>query len=180
MSDSTKTVLATVGVKVINVGHAHHLGHASAAFYNSGFEDAAAVIVDGAGTRIELPLGDQGDVNPGFETESIFNCNYDEGIKAVFTSFGGNPDTRRVVDENFEMDHTITLVKAYEAVSEYLRAIKSDKNFIQTYEPLGNLFLKQGNKEDALTIFRSLLTIEPDYPQRDKIEKIIKQLESST
>jgi len=107
-------------VKVINVGHAHHLGHASTAFYNSGFEDAAAVIVDGAGTRIELPLGDQGDVNPGFETESIFNCNYDEGIKAVFTSFGGNPDTRRVVDENFEMDHTITLVKAYEAVSEYL------------------------------------------------------------
>ena len=32
-------------VKVINVGHAHHLGHAASAFYNSGFKDAAAVIL---------------------------------------------------------------------------------------------------------------------------------------
>ena len=67
-----------------------------------------------------------------------------------------------------------------EAITEYLRTIKSDKNFIQTYEPLGNLFLKQGKKEDALIIFRSLLTIDPEYPERKKIENVIKQLEAST
>jgi carbamoyltransferase len=107
-------------VQVINIGHAHHVGHAAAAFYNSGFEDAAAVIVDGSGTRQEIKVNEQGQTNPGFETETIFNCDYEEGIKPVFQSFGGNPDTQRVVGENLEMDNAITLVKAYEAVSEYL------------------------------------------------------------
>lgn len=107
-------------VKVINIGHAHHVGHAAVAFYNSGFDAAAAVIVDGSGTRQEVQVDEQGNKNPGFETETIFSCDYEDGIKAVFQSFGGNPDTQRVVGDNIEMDSAITLVKAYEAVSEYL------------------------------------------------------------
>ena len=59
-----------------------------------------------------------------------------------------------------------------------LLKIKSDKNFVQAYEPLGNLFLKQGKNEDALTIFKSLLIIDPQYSERDKIEKLIQQLET--
>jgi len=107
-------------VQVINLGHIHHIGHAAAAFYNSGFEDAAAVIVDGSGTRHEIQINEEGQKNPGFETETIFNCDYEEGIKPVFQAFGGNPDTQRIVAENIEMDNAITLVKGYEAVSEYL------------------------------------------------------------
>ena len=107
-------------VKVINLGHLHHMGHAASAFYNSGFDDAAAVIVDGSGTRQEIQVNERGDKNPGFETETIFNCDYEEGIKPVFQSLGGNADTQRLVGPNIEMDSAITLVKAYEAVSEYL------------------------------------------------------------
>ena len=107
-------------VQVVNVGHIHHVGHAAAAFYNSGFEDAAAVIVDGSGTRHEVQVNEEGQKNPGFETETIFNCDYEEGIKPVFQAFGGNHDTQRAVGENIEMDNAITLVKGYEAVSEYL------------------------------------------------------------
>jgi carbamoyltransferase len=107
-------------VKIVNVGHAHHLGHAAAAFYNSGFEDAVAVIIDGSGTRKEIQVNEEGQKNPGFETETIFNCDYEDGIKPVFQSLGGNEDTKRVVGPNIEMDSAITLVKAYEAVSEYL------------------------------------------------------------
>ena len=107
-------------VKVINLGHLHHMGHAASAFYNSGFEDAAAVIIDGSGTRQEIQVNERGDKNPGFETETIFNCDYEDGIKPVFQSLGGNADTQRVVGSNLEMDSAITLVKAYEAVSEYL------------------------------------------------------------
>mgnify|MGYP003636723762 CR=1 FL=1 len=107
-------------VKVINVGHAHHLGHAASAFYNSGFKDAAAVIVDGSGTRQDIKANEKGDTNPGFETESIFSCDYEEGIKPVFQSFGGNSDTQQLKGESIEMDSAITLVKAYEAVSDYL------------------------------------------------------------
>ena len=106
-------------LKIVNVGGSHHLGHAAGAFYNSGFEDAVAVIVDGAGTKRELKVDDNF-TNPGFETETIFDCDYEEGFKTLYTSYGGNYDTRRVVGVEGEMDSAVTLVKAYEAVSEYL------------------------------------------------------------
>ena len=106
-------------VKIYNVGHAHHLGHAAGAFYNSGFDKAAAVIVDGSGTRHTVTLpGEQ--KSSGFETESIFNCDYEEGLNLVFQSLGGNSDTARALNEDVGMDDAITLVKAYEAVSDYL------------------------------------------------------------
>ena len=106
-------------LQTINVGGAHHLGHAAGAFYNSGFEQAAAVIVDGSGSQREVEVNENFK-NLGFETESIFNCDYEEGIKPVFASYGGNYDTQRVVSEDIEMDSAITIVKAYEAVSHYL------------------------------------------------------------
>ena len=130
-------------VKVINVGHAHHIGHAAAAFYNSGFEDAAAVIVDGSGTRQEIQVDEQGNKNPGFETETIFNCDYEDGIKTVFHSFGGNADTQRLVGPNIEMDSAITLVKAYEAVSEYLGF-----GFIEAGKTMG--LAPYGKQEDSI------------------------------
>jgi carbamoyltransferase len=107
-------------VKVYNLGHLHHLGHASAAFYNSGFDEAVALIVDGSGSRQEIQINERGDKNPGFETETIFNCDYEEGIKAVFQSFGGNYDTIQATSEKVDMDSSITTVKAYEAVSDFL------------------------------------------------------------
>jgi carbamoyltransferase len=39
-------------VKISKIGHEHHLGHAACAFYRSGFDEAAAVIVDGAGSCV--------------------------------------------------------------------------------------------------------------------------------
>ena len=107
-------------LKVINAGNAHHIGHAAGAFYNSGFEQAVAVVVDGSGSRRELQLNENF-TNLGFETESLWNCDYDiNGIANLYTSYGGNYDTLRVTDTNLDMDSAITLVKAYEAVSEYL------------------------------------------------------------
>jgi carbamoyltransferase len=106
-------------VKIYNLGQAHHLGHAASAFYNSGFDEAAAVVVDGAGSLQAITV-DETFSNPGFETESIFECSYDKDIKPIFQTYGGNPDTQRIINDNIEMDSAITIVKAYEAVSEYL------------------------------------------------------------
>ena len=86
-------------LKVINFGGAHHVGHAAGAFYNSGFDEAAAVIIDGSGSRREIEVTSDFK-NPGFETESIFTCDYKEGLKAVYTSYGGNYDTQNVESEN--------------------------------------------------------------------------------
>ena len=107
-------------VQVINMGGQHHIGHAAASFYNSGFEDAVAVIVDGSGTQVTIPLDDQGRKNPGFETESIYNCSYPAKFDQVFKSFGGNYDTMPIYAKEIQMDSAITITKAYEAVSHYL------------------------------------------------------------
>ena len=106
-------------LQVINVGGAHHIGHAACAFYNSGFDQAAAVIVDGSGSRRNVNVNGEFK-NSGFETETIFNCDYEDGIKSVFNSYGGNYDTQRIFNEDLSMDSSITIVKSYEAVSDYL------------------------------------------------------------
>jgi len=110
-------------VQVVNLGHQHHLGHAAVAFYNSGFETAAAVIVDGAGSVRQARLGDSDDspVIEGYETESVYDCSYPANFAEVWKSFGGNPDrTKRYTDGKVEFDNSVTITKAYEAVSEYL------------------------------------------------------------
>jgi carbamoyltransferase len=113
-------------MRTINVGSQHHLGHAACAFYNSGFETAAAVIVDGAGSFHEYDLGSGEDGENkekvgGFEVESIFKCGYPDKIEVVYRSYGGNPDTiKDLKDANVSMDTGISITKAYEAVSHYL------------------------------------------------------------
>ena len=129
-------------LKVINFGGAHHVGHAAGAFYNSGFDEAAAVIIDGSGSRREIEVTSDFK-NPGFETESIFTCDYEEGLKAVYTSYGGNYDTQNVESENIRMDNAITIVKAYEAVSEYLGF-----GFIEAGKTMG--LAPYGKKNDLL------------------------------
>ena len=110
-------------VQVVNLGHQHHLGHAAMAFYNSGFETAAAVIVDGAGSFQQMQLGESENspVIGGYETESIYDCSYPANFNDVWKSYGGNSgQTQRYVDNKVEMDDSVTITKAYEAVSEYL------------------------------------------------------------
>jgi len=112
-------------VQVVNLGHQHHLGHAAVAFYNSGFETAAAVIVDGAGSVKQMKLGAEEDPNApvtaGFETESIYKCEYPSTFEEIYKSFGGNTgQTIRYEDNKVHYDDSVTITKAYEAVSEYL------------------------------------------------------------
>ena len=104
-------------VKVTAVWGEHHYGHAFAAFYGSGFESAAAVIVDGAGSRQSIQVTEEYNIE-AFETESIFKC---EGLEVepVFKRHASN-DAPHLVSPQGEIDSAVTTVKAYEAVSEYL------------------------------------------------------------
>ena len=150
------------GVKVGYIGNAHHLGHAANAFYNSGFKEAVAVIVDGAGSKQDIKVQEDF-VNSGFETETIFNCNYEEeGIKQVYQSLGGNYETQRILSKSHFMDSAITIVKAYEAVTHYLGFGFIDAGKTMGLAPYGKksdkippLFIKgRGNKNVFL----------PSYP----------------
>jgi carbamoyltransferase len=128
-------------MQVLNLGDSHHLGHAAGAFFNSGFNDAAAVIVDGSGSIKTVKFGEE-KTSSGFETETIFDCSY-EGINPVYSSFGGNADTNKVSNEEIDMDSSVTIVKAYEAVSDYLGF-----GFIEAGKTMG--LAPYGKKDDSL------------------------------
>ena len=102
-------------VKITKCPEDHHLSHAAATFYGSGFDTAAALIVDGCGSLHSL---EEGQIR-AFETESIYKCSFPGEFEPVFKRYGGN-DLPRVIDYEREIDSGVTLVKAYEAVTQYL------------------------------------------------------------
>tara|TARA_B100001094_G_scaffold133421_1_gene129282 strand:- start:1144 stop:2988 length:1845 start_codon:yes stop_codon:yes gene_type:complete len=112
-------------VKVMVMGHQHHLGHAATSFYGSGFDTAAAIIVDGSGSRQKVEVGpdvkdQQKPSIEAFETESIIQCEWPGEFTPVFKRYGDNACPQLIVESDKELDSAVTTVKAYEAVSEYL------------------------------------------------------------
>ncbi|MBR19760.1 MAG: hypothetical protein CMA64_06395 [Euryarchaeota archaeon] len=120
--------------QVIDMSTVHHKLHAACAFYRSGFEDAVALVVDGAGTFIPMNI-DTGlfkQETMTWECESIFSCSYPDDLKTLYKHQGGNgpyPGTRlptisseREGEEGYHeliLDDSAGIVKAYEAVTQY-------------------------------------------------------------
>ena len=117
--------------QVIDLSHMHHKLHAACAFYRSGFDEAAALIVDGAGTFIPLTINDE--TVTGWETESIFDCAYPTWFKteykhigvrgpqagAFITDFSGkNYDEIDTTHEALITDRA-GITKVYEAITRY-------------------------------------------------------------
>lgn len=116
--------------QVIDLSHMHHKLHAACAFYRSGFDNAVALVVDGAGTFIPMNFGNSQEMT--WELESIFSCRYPVNFKTLYKHQGGRgpwqgfliPD---MSSEQFGEDGTHQLViddtagitKAYEAVTQY-------------------------------------------------------------
>lgn len=107
-------------VKIAHVGNEHHIGHAAAAFYNSGFEKAVAVIVDGCGSYHKVAMDEEGNnVAEGYEAESVFVCEYPAKFELAFRAFGSNQGPR-IEAGNMVFDSAVSITKAYEGVSHYL------------------------------------------------------------
>ena len=117
--------------QVIDLSHIHHKLHAACAFYRSGFSEAAALIVDGAGTFI--PLNCEGAQMTGWETESIYDCTNPAWFKTIYKHIGTREVIRgiRIEDFNSELygeinqtheciiDDRAGITKVYEAVTRY-------------------------------------------------------------
>lgn len=105
-------------VKVTIMGHQHHLGHAAGAFYNSGFTTAVAIVVDGAGSYHQQNINERQQTG-GFETESIYKCSYPAELEPLYKRYsdGNSPYFKNAIQE---FDNSVTITKAYEAVSSYL------------------------------------------------------------
>ena len=97
----------------------HHLTHAATAFYNSGFDDAVAIVVDGAGSGHALP-----DLkNETWEVESIWVANYPADFKKIVANYGTNLiDSYSLTNDDClaEISDSHGIVKTYEAVTQYL------------------------------------------------------------
>lgn len=63
---------------VFNFTETHHLQHASLAFYNSGFDEAAVIIIDRNGSIF---------YNSARESETIFFATYPHNFKEIYKSF---------------------------------------------------------------------------------------------
>ena len=116
--------------QVIDMAMFHHKMHASLAFFRSGFEEAVAVIIDGAGTF--LPLEINGEPLTVWETESIYKCEYPTTIKTLHKTVGTRNMLGGAYVKNWDagswepgkqFDISVSdragIVKAYEAVTEY-------------------------------------------------------------
>lgn len=107
-------------VKIMHAGSEHHIGHAAAAFYNSGFDKAVAIIVDGCGSYHTVKLDEEGNnTAEGYEAESVFVCEYPAKFSLAYRSFGSNQGPR-IETNNMLFDSAVSITKAYEGVSHYL------------------------------------------------------------
>lgn len=115
--------------QVVDLGLIHHELHAACTFYNSGFEEAAVLIVDGAGTFV--PLGDSGEI--GWELETIFSAAYPAEFATKYKHIGVRgpnvtfekvqvPHSHRGRDQDLHdvlfTDHP-GITKCYEAMTNY-------------------------------------------------------------
>lgn len=95
---------------------AHHQLHASCGFYNSGFESAACVIADGAGSYLSI----EGITEVCYEFETIFQVSKPSEFKTIYKHVG----TKEAIglnepDPNMYITEYPGLTKMYEAVTEY-------------------------------------------------------------
>jgi carbamoyltransferase len=116
--------------QVIDLSHSHHKIHAACAFYRSGFDDAVAVVIDGAGTV--YPAQFSQDQIALWETETVFDCSYPANFKTLYKHLGCRDPIMSAYDENCSSEkynekgthaELITgnagITKVYEGVTEY-------------------------------------------------------------
>ena len=149
-------------------GH-HHKMHAACAFYNSGFETAACVVADGAGSfRSNFkPETKNGGEFTAFEFESIFKADYVNN-NDIFENVYKHLGTDACVGlREFKPNHFLSeypgITKAYESVTEYCGFTYIDAGKVMGLSPYGkpNDDIPDFFSDDGW-VNRSLVT--PNYP----------------
>lgn len=165
--------------QVIDLSYIHHKLHAACAFYRSGFEDAVSVIVDGAGTFIDMAINDHPETV--WELESIFDCEYPVSFKTLYKHLGGrgpfggshieDMDASREGDDGtYELilDDSAGITKAYEAVTQYCGWSPIEAGKTMGLFPYGNptdripSIYTDGGGGDWITADRNIII--PTYP----------------
>jgi len=163
--------------QVVDLSHSHHKIHAACAFYRSGFDDAVAVVIDGAGSVKGATFGS--DKVHLWETETIFDCSYPANFKTLYKHSGAREPITDAINYaesssslgeegthiHFKSGHA-GITKVYEAVTEYCGfwAIEAGKTmglfpYGKPNENIPQLFLK-----DTRLPISDRNVIVPRYP----------------
>jgi carbamoyltransferase len=103
--------------QIIDLSQNHHLCHASCGFYNSGFDSAVVVVIDGAGSIYALE-----DDCIGRETSSIIEFSYPAKFNARFKNIVTTSASRKLAYEvppscELNISSNLDIGKAYQTVS---------------------------------------------------------------
>jgi len=169
--------------QVVDLSYMHHKLHSACAFYRSGFDDAVSLIVDGAGTFIQMSY----DRSPiwVWEVESIVDCGYPSEFKTLYKHYGTKEPINAQYVPDFSSDQFgetgetheawITdragIVKTYEGVTEYCgwSSIEAGKTmglfpYGKPNDQIPSLFTKNGKQS-----FCDRNVIIPMYPASSRV-----------
>ena len=164
--------------QVVDMAGLHHKIHAACAFYRSGWDDAVALIVDGAGTA--FPLSMNNEQSWFWEVETIIDCSYPFNFKTLYKHYaskdpipGGSavlPSTMLGEPEDTHyalLTNNAGITKVYEAVTEYcgFDGIEAGKTmglfpYGKPNDKIPKLFL-----EDTENVLSNRSLFVPRYPQ---------------
>ena len=169
--------------QVIDLATQHHKIHAACAFYRSGFDDAVAVIIDGAGSVHSASFQNDSFMSPEhhpvWEVESIIDCAYPAEFKTLYKHYGCKDPIITIV--NYEDDGSkfneqgthvsvisghAGIVKSYEAVTQYcgFQAIEAGKTMgLFPYGKPNEKIPKIFNKDTIFPLADRNLIV-PTYP----------------
>ena len=101
-------------VKTTMMYTAHHLTHASHTFYNSGFKEAAVVVVDNVGSTHNFS-----DIVCE-ENETIYKASYPNNFSPLFKTYFAR-STDRVYQKDLLINDSLNITKCYEVLTQYFR-----------------------------------------------------------
>lgn len=168
--------------QVIDLSFMHHKLHAACAFYRSGWEEAVSVIVDGAGTFINMNVNN----NPitVWEVESIVDCSYPSNFTTLYKHYGTRepiPGALTTLDSGLFGEHGSThealvsdragIVKVYEAVTEYCGWSSIEAGKTMGLFPYGkeNSAIPKLFETDSIVQLSNRNLIVPTYPNGARV-----------
>jgi len=173
--------------QVVDLSYMHHKLHSACSFFRSGFDSAVSVIVDGAGTFIQMAY----DNTPiwVWEVESIVDCDYPGEFKTLYKHYGTkepisanhipNLSSEQFGEPGETHEAWLTdragIVKTYEGVTEYCGWSSIEAGKTMGLFPYGKpndnippLFEKVSNAE-----FSNRNLIVPLYPASGRVNAVL-------
>ena len=148
-------------------GSNHHRSHAATAFRNSGFQDCAVIVVDGAGSMITPQEIHHASA---WEVESIWTATNPCGLTRRYINYGSNESCNTQMQDDTGNEIQISdahgIVKSYEAVTTFLGFHPIEAGKIMGLSPYGkeNLDIKISNGR-----FNNRAFIQPGFPATNHI-----------